>query len=48
LSKQYFAILRGLGHEPDLQLQNALAQEKVYPEMDDVHSFLIAHSHLVD
>lgn len=48
LSKQYFAILRGLGHEPDLQLQNALAQERVYPEMDDVHSFLIAHAHLVD
>jgi len=48
LSKQYFAILRGLGHEPDLQLQNALASERVYPEMDDVHSFLIAHAHLID
>ena len=48
LSQQYFAILRGLGHEPDLQLQNALASERVYPEMDDVHSFLIAHAHLID
>jgi len=48
LSKQYYALLKGLGHEPDLQLQNALALERVYPEMDDVHSFLIAHSHLVD
>ena len=47
-SKQYFALLKGLGHEPDLQLQNSLASERVYPEMDDVHSFLIAHAHLID
>jgi predicted transcriptional regulator len=49
LSKQYYSLLRGLGHHTGLlQLQNALAQEKVYPDLDDVHSFLMAHSHLID
>lgn len=49
LSKQYYNLLRGLGHHTGLlQLQNALAAEKVYPELDDVHSFLASHPHLID
>lgn len=49
LSKQYYSLLRGLGHHTGLlQLQNALAAEKVYPELDDVHSFLASHPHLID